>query len=109
MKVESSSYEAYLEALEEWKQKMQETQATQQKEENSATDSYVPGISQMDMEHSDAEQHLQCTGDDERRTPANAADAAAGDRGDRRDDGEHTGHGNDRDAGNRSDRNRGIA
>lgn len=41
MKVESSSYEAYLEALEEWKQKMQETQATQQKEENSATDSYV--------------------------------------------------------------------
>ena len=42
MKVESSSYEAYLEALEEWKQKMQETQATQQKEENSATDSYVP-------------------------------------------------------------------
>ena len=59
--------------------------------------------------HSDAEQHLQCTGDDERRTPANAADAAAGDRGDRRDDGEHTGHGNDRDAGNRSDRNRGIA
>ena len=37
MKVESSSYEAYLEALEEWKQKMQETQATQQKEENSAT------------------------------------------------------------------------
>ena len=50
MKVESSSYEAYLEALEEWKQKMQETQATQQKEENSATDSYVPGISQMDME-----------------------------------------------------------
>ena len=49
MKVESSSYEAYLEALEEWKQKMQETQATQQKEENSATDSYVPGISQMDI------------------------------------------------------------
>ena len=47
MKVESSSYEAYLEALEEW---MQETQATQQKEENSATDSYVPGISQMDMD-----------------------------------------------------------
>lgn len=50
MKVESSSYEAYLEALEEWKQKTQETQATQQKEENSATDSYVPGISQMDMD-----------------------------------------------------------
>lgn len=50
MKVESSSYEAYLEALEEWKQKMQETQATQQKEKNSATDSYVPGISQMDMD-----------------------------------------------------------
>ena len=50
MKVESSSYEAYLEALEEWKQKMQETQATQQKEENSVTDSYVPGISQMDMD-----------------------------------------------------------
>ena len=50
MKVESSSYEAYLEALEEWKQKIQETQATQQKEENSATDSYVPGISQMDMD-----------------------------------------------------------
>ncbi len=50
MKVESSSYEAYLEALEEWKQKMQESQATQQKEENSATDSYVPGISQMDMD-----------------------------------------------------------
>lgn len=50
MKVESSSYETYLEALEEWKQKMQETQATQQKEENSATDSYVPGISQMDMD-----------------------------------------------------------
>lgn len=50
MKVESSSYEAYLEALEEWKQKMQETQAPQQKEENSATDSYVPGISQMDMD-----------------------------------------------------------
>lgn len=50
MKVESSSYEAYLEALEEWKQKMQETQTTQQKEENSATDSYVPGISQMDMD-----------------------------------------------------------
>ena len=50
MKVESSSYEAYLAALEEWKQKMQETQATQQKEENSATDSYVPGISQMDMD-----------------------------------------------------------
>ena len=50
MKVESSSYEAYLEALEEWKQKMQETQATQQKEENSATDSYVPGISQRDMD-----------------------------------------------------------
>lgn len=50
MKVESSSYEAYLEALEEWRQKMQETQATQQKEENSATDSYVPGISQMDMD-----------------------------------------------------------
>lgn len=50
MKVESSSYEAYLEALEEWKQKMQEPQATQQKEENSATDSYVPGISQMDMD-----------------------------------------------------------
>lgn len=50
MKVESSSYEAYLEALEEWKQKMQETQATQQKEENSATDSYVPGISQMEMD-----------------------------------------------------------
>ena len=50
MKVESSSYEAYLEAREEWKQKMQETQATQQKEENRATDSYVPGISQMDMD-----------------------------------------------------------
>ncbi len=50
MKVESSSYEAYLAAMEEWKQKMQETQATQQKEENSATDSYVPGISQMDMD-----------------------------------------------------------
>lgn len=50
MKVESSSYEAYLKALEEWKQKMQESQATQQKEENSATDSYVPGISQMDMD-----------------------------------------------------------
>ena len=50
MNVERSSYEAYLEALEEWKQKMQETQATQQKEENSATDSYVPGISQMDMD-----------------------------------------------------------
>ena len=50
MKVESSSYEAYLEALEEWKQKMQETQATQQKEENRATDSYVSGISQMDMD-----------------------------------------------------------
>lgn len=50
MKVESSSYEAYLEALEEWKQKMQKTQAAQQKEENSATDSYVPGISQMDMD-----------------------------------------------------------
>lgn len=50
MKVESSSYEAYLEALEEWKQKMQETQATQQKEENRATDNYVPGISQMDMD-----------------------------------------------------------
>ena len=50
MKVERSSYEAYLEALEEWKQKMQETKATQQKEENSATDSYVPGISQMDMD-----------------------------------------------------------
>lgn len=50
MKVESSSYEAYLEALEEWKQKMQETQATQQKEENRVTDSYVPGISQMDMD-----------------------------------------------------------
>ena len=47
MKVESSSYEAYLEALEEWKQKMQ---ATQQKEENRATDNYVPGISQMDMD-----------------------------------------------------------
>ena len=50
MKVESSSYEAYPAAMEEWKQKMQETQATQQKEENSATDSYVPGISQMDMD-----------------------------------------------------------
>lgn len=50
MKVESSSYEASLEALEEWKQKMQESQAAQQKEENSATDSYVPGISQMDMD-----------------------------------------------------------
>lgn len=50
MKVESSSYEAYLEALEEWKQKMQESQTAQQKEENSATDSYVPGISQMDMD-----------------------------------------------------------
>ena len=50
MKVESSSYEAYLKALEEWKQKMQESQATQQKEETSATDSYVPGISQMDMD-----------------------------------------------------------
>ena len=50
MKVESSSYEAYRESLEESKQKMQETQATQQKEENSATDSYVPGISQMDMD-----------------------------------------------------------
>ena len=50
MKVGSSSYEAYLEALEEWKQKMQESQAAQQKEENSATDSYVPGISQMDMD-----------------------------------------------------------
>lgn len=50
MKVESSSYEAYLAAMEEWKQKMQETQATQQKEENSVTDSYVPGISQMDMD-----------------------------------------------------------
>ncbi|MCI7522188.1 hypothetical protein [Roseburia hominis] len=50
MKVESSSYEAYLAAMEEWKQKMQETQATQQKGENSATDSYVPGISQMDMD-----------------------------------------------------------
>lgn len=50
MKIESSSYEAYLEALEEWKQKMQESQAAQQKEENSATDSYVPGISQMDMD-----------------------------------------------------------
>ena len=50
MKVESSSYEAYLEALEEWKQKMQESQVAQQKEENSATDSYVPGISQMDMD-----------------------------------------------------------
>ena len=50
MKVESSSYEAYLAAMEEWKLKMQETQATQQKEENSVTDSYVPGISQMDMD-----------------------------------------------------------
>lgn len=50
MKVESSSYEAYLAAMEEWKQKMQESQAAQQKEENSATDSYVPGISQMDMD-----------------------------------------------------------
>ena len=107
MKVESSSYEAYLEALEEWKQKMQETQATQQKEENSATDSYVPGISQMDMDIPMPSSTY--TGDDERRTPANAADAAAGDGRDRRDDGEHAGHGNDRDAGNRSDRNRGIA
>ena len=104
MKVESSSYEAYLEALEEWKQKMQETQATQQKEENSATDSYVPGISQMDMDIPMPSSTYNAQG-----TPANAADAAAGDRGDRRDDGEHTGHGNDRDAGNRSDRNRGIA
>lgn len=77
MKVESSSYEAYLEALEEWKQKMQETQATQQKEENSATDSYGAGHQPDGHGHSDAEQHLQCTGDDERRTPANAADAAA--------------------------------
>ena len=106
MKVESSSYEAYLEALEEWKQKMQETQATQQKEENSATDSYVPGISQMDMDIPMPSSTYNAQGMMMRRTPANAADAAAGDG---RGDGEHTGHGNDTGAGNRSGRNRGIA
>ena len=94
MKVESSSYEAYLEALEEWKQKMQETQATQQKEENSATDSYVPGISQMDMDIP---------------MPSSTYNAQGMMSGDGRGDGEHTGHGNDTGAGNRSGRNRGIA
>lgn len=106
MKVESSSYEAYLEALEEWKQKMQESQATQQKEENSATDSYGAGHQPDGHGHSDAEQHLQSQGMMSGELPANAADAAAGDG---RDDGEHTGHGNDTGAGNRSDRNRDIA
>lgn len=69
MKVESSSYEAYLEALEEWKQKMQETQATQQKEENSATDSYVPGISQMDMDIPMPSSTYNAQDDERRRPP----------------------------------------
>lgn len=109
MKVESSSYEAYLEALEEWKQKMQETQATQQKEENSATDSYVPGISQMDMDipmpSSTYNAQGMMSGERPPMPPMPPQETGR----DRRDDGEHTGHGNDRDAGNRSDRNRGIA
>ena len=79
MKVESSSYEAYL-------------GSTGRVEAEDAGD---PGHTAEGREqrhgqlcaghqpdghgHSDAEQHLQCTGDDERRTPANAADAAAGD------------------------------
>lgn len=92
MKVESSSYEAYLEALEEWEAEDAREQATQQKEENSCYGQLCAGHQPDGHGHSDAEQHLQCTGDDERRTPANAADAAAGDG---RDDGEHTGHGND--------------
>lgn len=49
MKVESSSYEAYLAAMEEWKQKMQETQATQQKEENSATDSILMKLDELGL------------------------------------------------------------
>lgn len=48
MKVESASYEAYLAAMEEWKQKMQQMQAAQT-EENSETDSYVASISAEDM------------------------------------------------------------
>ena len=48
MKVESASYEAYLAAMEEWKQKMQQMQAAQT-EENSETDSYVASIGAEDM------------------------------------------------------------
>ena len=106
MKVESSSYEAYLEALEEWKQKMQEKPGHTAEGREQRYGQLCAGHQPDGHGHSDAEQHLQCTGDDERRTPANAADAAAGDG---RDDGEHTGHGNDTGAGNRSDRNRDIA
>ena len=48
MKVESASYEAYLAAMEEWKQRMQQMQATQTGE-NSETDSYVASVSTEDI------------------------------------------------------------
>lgn len=50
MRIESSSYETYLQALEEWKAKMakQNTETTTTTEE-SQTDSYIPSYSAMDI------------------------------------------------------------
>lgn len=50
MRIESSSYETYLQALEEWKAKMakQNTETTSTTEE-SQTDSYIPSYSAMDI------------------------------------------------------------
>jgi len=49
MKVENASYEEYLVAMEEWKEKLQQMQAAQAGSDGSESDSYVPGIRAEDM------------------------------------------------------------
>lgn len=49
MKIESSSYETYLEALEAWQEKMQQAKMQQTEESSSETDTYISGLSAEDL------------------------------------------------------------
>lgn len=78
MRIESSSYETYLQALEEWKAKMakQNTETTSTTEE-SQTDSYIPSYSAMDipMPTSTYNANGQMTGDMPPMPPAPPVEA----------------------------------
>uniref|UniRef100_UPI003FF109ED hypothetical protein n=1 Tax=Roseburia sp. TaxID=2049040 RepID=UPI003FF109ED len=79
MRIESSSYETYLQALEEWKAKMakQNTETTTTTTEESQTDSYIPSYSALDipMPTSTYNANGQMTGDMPPMPPAPPVEA----------------------------------
>ena len=79
MRIESSSYETYLQALEEWKAKMakQNTETTTTTTEESQTDSYIPSYSALDipMPTSTYNANGQLTGDMPPMPPAPPVEA----------------------------------